>query len=249
MTRARLGVVLLSSAHYRATSGSFEPTDGRGLGELPPGWYESPRTWPVPTEYIVPANASAESVLRGERSAMRSFATAAERIRDRVDLTIADCGFYWAARRYPGVLDRAGRVLFSLDLLPVACGMAPGHVVVLTYSAVHAERLLADHPLRHRVRLVGLADLPTWKRIRPDDFVQRGVWTTAQLRTELCTTLRSFDRAGAFYDVAAVVLECSVLPQFRADIMRIVQAPIFDAGSIACDVLTDPRFTPDRVAV
>jgi hypothetical protein len=247
--RARLGIVLLSSAHYRATWGSFEPTDERGLGELPCGWYESPRTWPVPTEYVVPTGAGAESVLSGERSAMESFAVAAERIRDRVDLTIADCGFYWASRRYPGLLDRAGRVLFSLDLLPVACGMGPGQVVVLTYSGEHAERLLADHPLRHRMGLVGLADLPTWNRIRPDDFVQRGGWTTAQLRTELCATLRSLDQAGAFGDVAAVVLECSVLPQFRSDIARITHAPVLDAGSIACDLLAHVRHAPDGVAI
>lgn len=237
MQEPRLGIALLSSAHYQATSGSFLPTHDRGLGELPPGWFESPRTWPVPTEYVVPTAASAEAVLRGELPAMRSFSAAVEQIRDRVTLTIADCGFYWAARRYPGLLDNAGRILFSLDLLPVACDVAPGHVVVLTYSAEHAAHLLRDHPLRHRLQLVGLSDLPTWRKVRPDDFVIAGGWTTAGLRAEMCARLVALAHDGAFDAVAAVVLECTILPQFKSDIAGIIGAPTFDAGSVASDML------------
>ena len=61
----RIGIVLLDYEHYTADSGDFDPSEDRGIGLMPPGFFESPASWPLPTSYVVARGATPRATVAG----------------------------------------------------------------------------------------------------------------------------------------------------------------------------------------
>jgi len=223
--------------HYEGDFGCFDPSDQRGLGVLPPGWLECPATWPVPTCYAVAHGAGPNAILGRDTRALHGIIEAIERLSGFADVITTDCGYFWAVRGAAGALPPAARVLFSLDLLPIAATLTERSIGVLTYSEEHAAHLLSKHPLRDRLTLVGLSHLPSWKAIGSDDFVEAGGWTNDSLRSEMLDLLSEESAYGRLRATGVLVIEVAVLPQFRDSIREVASLPVLDAATTAVGLL------------
>jgi hypothetical protein len=231
-----LGVVLLDCDHYTDKFGRFEPTDERGLGSLPAGFFESPATWPVSTVFAVAPGAEPHETIGGTVQATEGLVESVGALAPLCDLIVADCGFFWAARARTRL---SGTTLISgLDLLDLAGVMTSKPIGLLTFSEQDVRNLLADHPLYERLHVVGLIDQPNWNALDDTAFGDSGRWTVEGLREELLQVVSHELRDGALEDVGVLVLECTCLPQFRADLRGLTTLPILDAASVAKMALT-----------
>jgi hypothetical protein len=233
----RLGVVLLDCRHYQAPYGRFEPSDQTGLGTLNAGFYECPATWPVPTSFAVAEGATPSATIEGEDRAVTGLLGALARLAPETDLIVTDCGFFWRARTLPEVVLQGTTLVSSLDLLDLAARLAPGPIGVLTYSERSLKRLLAEHPLLGRLRIVGLSDQPQWSHFASEDFAVRPAWTREGIRDELLGLAAQELAGGRLRDAQVLVLECTCFPQFREDLRRLTSLPILDGATLARSAL------------
>jgi hypothetical protein len=234
---ATLGIVLLDCDHYVGQFGRFSPSDQRGLGCMPPGFFECPATWPVNTAYAVASGAKTLATLRGEKQAIEGLVRAIAMLEGSSDLIITDCGFFWTARLHAQEI--VGTVLLSsLDLLDLAALLTPDPIGVLTFDAERAQLLLANHPAFHRLRIVGVNKKPSWRALESDNWVEMGGWTIDALRRDFVDVVEPQVRDGLLKDAGVIVLECTVFPQFRDALRRITQLPVLDAASMAKGILS-----------
>lgn len=240
--RARVGVVLLDMPHYSPRAGVFDSSATSGLGPLPAGFFDHPRTWPGATAFAVAEGAAAWPTLQGSAEALDGLLSAVARLAPQCDVVLADCGFFWAARREQPRLP-GNVVLSGLDLLDLALTVSAGEVGIVTYSKPHCEVLIRGHPALDRLRIVGLSDQPSWAYLSRADHGQLDGWSQDTLRKELVSVLQRERQAGMLRDVNALVLECTVLPQYRAAIRSVIDVPIFDARTLALALLYDPPAT------
>lgn len=235
--RPRLGIVLLDLPHQTADFGLFTPDDTRGIGTLPQGWYECPASWPVPTAFAVASGAGATATVRGEPSAGEGVRAAVEHLSDFSDLIIGDCGFFWAARRHAALPRSVPTLISAVDLLEIAGKVTEREIGVLTFSAPHCEELLSKHPMRDRLRIVGVSDQPNWALLAEEDYAVNPAWSSSALERELTERLSNSRADGTLSDIGALVLECTVMPQFRKALRSVASLPIFDLASTAVALL------------
>jgi hypothetical protein len=236
-----LGVVLVDSDHYEAKTGRFEPTDTMGLGSLPPGWFESPATWPVTTEFAVATGATAKALMHTGSEVVEEVVdglrNALSYLGPRCDLIVTDCGFFWGARSAVPAAQRSTVLLSGIDLLDLVAARSDQPIGLLTFAENSALRMLENHPARERLRLVGLSDMPTWNILNNDDFVLSGELDIDGLREDLIRRVSEELRAGELTDVGSLVLECAVLPQFLDDLHQLTAVPKFDVATLATAAL------------
>ena len=101
--------------------------------------------------------------------------------------------------------------------------------------------MLETHPLADRLRIVGLEDQPAWQALGAVDFAAQRGWSVASLRSELLSVLEREVADGLLADVGTLVIECSVIPQFRRDIRDVTRVPILDVAAAAQAVLGPTR--------
>jgi hypothetical protein len=228
-----LGIVLLDCDHYEDNFGHFEPKDQRGLGCLPPGFFECPATWPMSTVYAVASGAPPQATIGADVEATEGLIESVALLAPRCDLIIADCGFFYAARAKAQARLSGTTLISGLDLLDLAGIMTAGPIGLITYSESDVRHLLAEHPLYGRIRIVGLIDHPNWKGLDDTAFASSGKWTVGGLRDELLDVVDRELRHGALRDAGVLVLECTCLPQFRVDLRRLTSLPILDVAAAA----------------
>ena len=131
-------------------------------------------------------------------------------------------------------------MLSGLDLIAFAVEAAGGmDVGVLTYSASHLEPLLTSHPHFARLRILGLSGERNWAHLARESYGLRPRWTREGLASELRSTLERAFTGGIFDGVGALVIECTVMPQFRAMIRSLTTLPIFDIASMSLALLCE----------
>lgn len=236
--RPVLGIVVLDLPQKTAEFGRFVPRDRRGLGSLPPGFFESPATWPFPTAYAVAKEAGAQATLRGEEQAVAGVCAAVERLDPVADLIIGDCGFFWAAREAASARAQTPLLLSGLDLLPLAASVTARPVGVLTYSADHLEPMLAGHQLGDRLRILGFSHEPTWHKLSKEGYGSDPTWSATELRDEFAARVeQALSPEGLLDGIGALVVECTVIPQFRPVLRELTNVPIFDVAAEAVGLL------------
>lgn len=234
ITDRRIGVVLLDFEHYRADRGDFLPSDIEGLGTAPPGFFESPATWPLPTSFVVARGATAWATISGKEVARRAFANAANELRERCDIVISDCGFMLAARQDPNIELPSGVFTSGLELVTPATELVHGDIGIITFAKGDVERLLADHPAKDRVRIVETQHLPGWKVFADDAMTPIDM---PLVEREFASFVRRELEDGQLAGVEALVLECSVMPQLRPILREITALPIYDVKTYAMSVI------------
>lgn len=234
-----LGVVLLDCAHYAERSGRYGPADQRGLGFLPSGFYESPATWPVPTVFLVAEGAEPLPTLRGDGAAIDGLVAAVSSLGSQCDLIVTDCGFLWAARAHAQDRLQGTLLVSGLDLLDLAGIMTSRPIGVLTYSEEHAHQLLSAHLLKDQLEIVGMDTHPIWSGFNAPDFAtamgyaERPAQVHEAVRSEFVEVISQELRSGRLRDVGVLLLECTIMPQFRPDLRELTTLPILDAATVA----------------
>lgn len=237
VSAGRLGVVLLDLPHYREKFGVFEPGDEQGLGSLPRGFFEHPMTWPVPTAFAVAPGATARRTLDAHPAAAEGLLTALGQLRGHCRVVITDCGFFWAARRALSDLPDPPLLSSGLELLELAARMTDRPIGILTFSAPSLEPLLSDHPLRDRLRVVGFSDLSQWAAFDCEDYATNRRWTLAEFRDQMLQRIGEELDGGSLAQVGALVIECSLMPQFGREIRELSGLPVLDSASAALAML------------
>lgn len=233
-----LGVVLLEADHSVETLDLSDPYAWEPPPGLGKGFFGHPDAWPVPTVFAVAHGATAAAAAEGTPQAMQGVADAVARLDGRCDLILGSCGFFaggWDAMEAPPATPT---LLSSLDLLDVALRSTARDVAVMSFSNGPAERFVARRPDASRIRVVGISPAGDWPLVGRPDWATNPRWTIAGLEAGLREVLADAVRPGGeLDDVGAVVIECTVLPQFRSVIREHTRAPIYDAGATAVSLL------------
>jgi hypothetical protein len=233
--KPRLGVVLLQADHAVETLDAPDPFHVPAPPGMPPTFFGHPDFWPVPTAFAVARDATGSSILELDKQAVRSVIDAIGRLAPLCDLIVGSCGYFVAA--LPFVTVETPLLLSSLQLLDAALRSSSRPLGVLTYNRSSTEKILADHPERDRLRVVGLDHMPAWGTISRPDWITARQWTEKALRTELLEICERERRGGALRDIGGIVLECTALPQFRSDIFEVLLCPVWDVSAIAKTLL------------
>jgi hypothetical protein len=233
-----IGVVLLEADHSVETLELEDPFAWQAPAGLTPGFYGHPDFWPVPVLFAVAENATAAAAAAGDPDAMRGVADAVARLDGRCDLIVGNCGFFAEAWDFLPEAPSTPTVLSGFDLLDDALRSTSRDIAVFSFSEPPAERVLASHPERGRVRVIGLVPAGDWPLIGRLDWATDPQWTLAGLEEGLREVLETETRAGGRLDgIGGIVIECTVLPQFRGVIREYVSAPLYEAGAAAIAML------------
>lgn len=232
----RLGVVMLDGDYVVEKRDFSDPFDAPPHLALPAGYMNQPDFWPVPTAFAVAAGATVRELFNGTSAALEGVVAAVDRLAQHCDLIVGDCGYmYWVVERSLLKADTPA-LLSGLQLLPSALESTCRPVGVLTASRAATEEMLAGHPQRSRMRIVGLDQQPGWAALTRDDWITLHP-AVEQLRAELFDVCLHERQAGAFADVGALVLECTVLPRFRTELSTALALPTWDIAAVAKTLL------------
>lgn len=236
MTGRSLGVVLCDLDSYAVDDIDHRVHGAAPISDNPVGFFENPDSWPgIPVSYAVARGARVEQLVAGDPTAVDAFWAARDRLA-HCSLVITDCGFFYYARRSGRPTGNA--LTSSLDLLPLAASLTEAPIGVLTVSEPLARRLLAPDPLLPRLSIVGLESEPGWSGILTNDHGYGNGWDLDVLRSGVEAVLdREFAPGGRFAGIGALVLECTLLPEFRREIARRTPVPILDIASFAISAL------------
>lgn len=236
MSSRTLGVILCDLDSYAVDDLDCVVPGAPAISDNPVGFFENPDSWPgIPVSYAVARGARVEQLVTGDPVAIDAFWRARERLA-HCSLVITDCGFFYYARQ--AGLPTGNTLTSSLDLLPVAATLTNGKIGVLTVSAPLATRMLAADELFPRLTIVGLEDQPGWNGILTNDHAYGNGWDLDTLRAGVEAVLeRECAPGGRLANIGALVLECTLLPEFRREIAQYTAAPILDIASFAVSAL------------
>lgn len=219
-----LGIVVMDDDEAREeTSVELAARDG-----IPPWRMNDPSFWPVPFRTAVAHGAHIDGLLAATRGAVDGITNAVSRLDRQTDMIIGDCGFMWAATDH--LTARSTPTLLSgLDLLDLALGMSNRSVGIISYDAAALDSLLSNHVQRERIRIVGLNDMSQWKAVGSAGYMKRTDWSIDGLVEQLMDRLSEAVCEGRTFDgVAVLILECTMLPDFRRAIRTVTNLPILD---------------------
>ncbi len=194
-----------------------------------PGDVDNASTYRYPVLYKVVPGLSTAACLRGAPDLAAAAVEAAVALEGQGVRAIAsDCGFML---QFQGAVREAVRVpvmLSSLLQLPiVASGFAPTRPIAIITA--DANNLTADFlarsgvGVRNKVIIRGLQDEPEFKGAVLEE---KGSIDAARVEAELlgvCRQVREEHR-----DLAAILLECSMLPPYSRALQDALGVPVFD---------------------
>lgn len=218
---------------------SATPVAGVSLGILVldtrfprlPGDIAHARTWPFPVQYKVVRGASIEKVVhRSAQGLLSLFADAAQELVDLgVDGITTSCGFLSIFQK--DLAERCPVPVATSALLqvPLVQRLLPSgkRVGVLTFAA---ERLSAEH-----LKAVGvdpstpLGDVPANSEFRRSLEEGRSA-DPAVLRADVISAAQRLQKQHP--DVGAIVVECTNMPAYSADLREHTGLPIYDIVSL-----------------
>lgn len=231
----RLGIVSANNAngYPRSTVDLPDP-----FGAPPPrpdeptGYFFHPNFWPVPIAHAI-AETTGSDTSDGLDSYRLAIADAVNRLAPHCDLIVGNCGYMYYARSV--VQSETPTLLSALELLPYALGSSTRPIGVLTFDKKLTDQMLADHPGVSRLRIVGVSDQPNWSALWDRDWYPR--LCTDELRREILEVCLRERQTGAFTEIGSLILECTAMPQFRADIVAAIRVPTWDIAAVAKSLL------------
>jgi hypothetical protein len=233
-----LGVILLEAEHSVETIDLADPFGWRPPAGLGDGFLGHPGAWPVPTLFAVANGATGRSSAQCAPEALRGVAEAVERLDGRCDVIAGGCGYFGAAWSAIGTPPATPTVLSALDYLDAALSATSRDVAVLSMNGQAARDFLGGRPDAGRCRVIGLDDAGHWPLIARPDWVTDPQWTLKGLEQGLREVLTAAAvPGGALDDVGALLLECTVLPQFHSVVREYTRAPIYDVAAMVRQLL------------
>lgn len=243
-----LGVILLDYEGYGGEELLCTPDDEVGLGWMPAGHFEHPRSWGCSVLYRVASGCTPEASEQASKDALRGVQGAARALDGRVDLITADCAYTWFVREaLEGI--RTPALTSSLALLDLARTI--GRTAAIISSSGRVLRRLFG-PLPEGVRIIGMETKGEWERYQTYSVDTNPPLDRGLMARQLLERLEEdFAEEG---EPGAVVLECTGLPQFRDVVRQRHGGPILDIASFVQHVLDVPPrpeslFPPTLVSV
>lgn len=233
-TGMRLGVIQLDFFGALDTADLPDPFKATAPPGTPLG-LGNPDFWPVPTAFAVAPGAIGMDIVEGTPVALAGISAAIGRLSRYCDLIIGNCGYMYTARTLPP--SGTPTLLSGLQLLPNALASTSRPVGVLTFNQAGTEKLLASHPERSRLRIVGVDDQPAWSVVWHRDLITGNKFNPEKMRGELLDVCIRERRTGAFSDIGTLVLECTGMPIFRADIIAALKLPVWDIVAVTRGLL------------
>jgi hypothetical protein len=238
---------LLDEPRLSARSGSFEPCRREGLGQLPPGFFECPASWSQPTAYAVARGATGLTSPELEADAFDGLIAAIDELAPHCSAIVTDCGLFYRARDTVARPSDTMLVLSGLELIEIAADRTRGPIGLLTHMPGDLDCVLEELRARERLALLTVAGQPAWEALAEPDYATAPKWTTAALREQLAATVQlAVSPGGAWEHVAAIVIECTFMPQFADDIRLIAGRPVYDASTL---VMTSPSSASPRTVL
>ena len=199
-----------------------------------PGDMGNAETFPFPVRYHRVAGAGPDLVVRrGAAGLLPAFVEGARRLeREGVGAITTNCGFLVAFQRELGAAVRVPVFTSSLLLVPLVHRLlAPGRQVgIMTVSAVtltpdhlRAAGVAGDVP----VAIAGLETEKEFTRVLLGDELVLDVDAAREEHVRVARRL-----VAEHPDVGAIVLECTNMPPYAADIQRETGLPVFDIVSL-----------------
>jgi len=199
-----------------------------------PGDMGNASTFDFPVRYHRVTGASPDRVVRqGQRELLPAFIEGARFLeREGVRAVTTNCGFL--AKFQPEMAAAISIPVFtsSLMLVPLVHRMLPAGravgILTVNASALHAEHMAgagiaADVPLV----VAGLETEKEFTRVMLDDQLTLDVEAARQ--EHLTVVRRMMD---AHPEIGAIVLECTNMPPYRADIQALTGLPVFDITTL-----------------
>ncbi len=228
---------MTAADHGKVTVGLLLLEDGRmGL----PGAIRHPDTFPRRVVGTVPG-ANGRSVLGTAAGKLTvAYVETARTLveREGADLLVADCGY--AALYQDGVGAVAPAVLSSLLWVPLLARVFAAPLGVLTYDAAALDatrRRSAGWYDDLSVVVADVQDSATWRAIVGDPT---GELDHAALRRDLVVMVERFT---ALTRPSALVLECTAMFPFVAEVRRACGLPVFELASLARVIASELALT------
>jgi Asp/Glu/hydantoin racemase len=199
-----------------------------------PGDMGNALTWPFPVLYKTVAGASPDLVVRHKAEGLLDafIAAAREMVADGADGITTTCGFLSLMQAELAEALGVPVATSSLMQAPMIQALLPPgrRVGVLTISK---ESLAPEHLSRIGVA----ADTPVWgteggtefSRVILDDEPRLNVDAA---RVDLVSAARDFQAAHP--DLGAILLECTNMMPYAADVRRVTGLPVFSIRSFIC---------------
>jgi Asp/Glu/hydantoin racemase len=199
-----------------------------------PGDMGNAASWPFPVHYAVVAGATPDKVVRQKaESLLDAFITAGRELIARgVDGITTNCGFLSLFQ--PDLAHALGVPVATSSLMqvPLVQGLLPAgkRVGILTISAKtltaeHLERAGADPD----TPVMGTDDGAEFSRVILGDELELDVALARKDNVDAARRL-----VGAHDDIGAIVLECTNMTPYAADIRAAAGRPVFSAYDFAC---------------
>ncbi|WP_028215500.1 hypothetical protein [Paraburkholderia mimosarum] len=226
--RPLLGIIQLDCDD--ATSDSSVDIAARGAAM--PFWVGDPSFWKMPFQNRVAEGADPAANKIPTPEAVRGIGKAAGELDGKVQLIIGNCGYMWASRESLYGNTATATITSALEFVDLALKITNRPIGIITWDANALMPLLRDYPGRERLRFLTVGDLPEWEKSLT---YQKAVgWSKDQMAKEFAERLgRSFNDNGVFEDVGILVLECTLVPDFRHVIRQMTALPILDLLTFA----------------
>ncbi|WP_258878832.1 hypothetical protein [Paraburkholderia sp. BL6669N2] len=196
-----------------------------------PFMVDDPALWPVPLRKTVAEGADAVSNKVPTPEAARGILQAARRLDGHTDLIIGNCGYMWASRKHLYGQTSTPLLTSALEFLDLALRITNQPVGIITWDATPLVPLLADQPGFERLRCVSICDLPDWASWGSDPWANQEPcrWSKERMAQQLAERLiKAFGKDGVLNDVGVLLLECTLVPDFRKTIRTVTSIPVLD---------------------
>ncbi|MEM5461069.1 hypothetical protein VSR69_40635 [Paraburkholderia phytofirmans] len=199
------------------------------LDEVIPFLVDDPALWQVPLVKAIATGVGGKEVSTAQ--AAGGIVDAARRLDGHAQLIIGHCGFMWASREHLYGRTSTPALTSALEFVDLALRITKLPVGIITWDAEALVPLMRETFGFDRLRFLSVGDLPNWSKWPQDPYgseVPRH-WTKEQMAAEFHSRLATaFAEGGDFNDVSVIVLECTLVPDFRQTIRSITSVPIFD---------------------
>ncbi|WP_429568853.1 hypothetical protein [Paraburkholderia sp. JPY419] len=149
-----------------------------------------------------------------------------------MQLIIGNCGYMWASRQSLYGNTATASITSALEFLDLALKMTNRPIGIITWDAKALVPLLRDCSGAERFRFLTVGDLLEWEKASA--YRELVGWSKEQMAQELAARLReAFGVNGVFNDVGVLVIECTLVPDFRPRIREITTLPILDLLTFA----------------
>ena len=199
-----------------------------------PGDIGNAATFDFPVRYHRVTGATSEAVVRGgHRELVPLFVEGARLLeREGVHAISTSCGFLARFQRELAAAVSVPVFTSSLMLVPLLHRMLPPHravgIMTVDASALGAEHLAgAGITAEMRVAVAGLETEKEFTRALLDDRLTLDVEAARQ---EHLTVARRM--LGERPEIGAIVLECTNMPPYRADVQAATGLPVFDITTL-----------------